>query len=55
MGKTKNNRAAFNFFEPSEKYKKMMEEMLKDHKDGKIKWVSSEEVIKSARDGDCKS
>lgn len=37
---------ALRFSEPSEEYKAMMDNMLKDHKDGKIKWVSSEEVRK---------
>ena len=40
------HQAALNFSEPSEEYKEMMDEMLNDHKDGKIKWVSSEEVKK---------
>lgn len=37
---------ALRFSEPSEEYKAMMDNMMKDHKDGKIKWVSSEEVRK---------
>ena len=37
---------ALRFSEPSDEYKAMMDDMMKDHKDGKIKWVSSEEVRK---------
>ncbi len=37
---------ALHFTEPTDEYKAMMDDMLKDHKDGKIKWVSSAEVRK---------
>lgn len=37
---------ALELSEPSEEYMRMMDEMIQDHEDGKLEWVSSEEIKK---------